>query len=114
MTEHSLKQLIINSLEDMKAENIVTISVDNKTCLFDDMIIASGTSGRHAKAIADKTISALRKQGIKPLSLEGEREAEWILIDYVDVIVHIMKPEIREYYKLEELWSAKQDENQHL
>lgn len=107
MTE--LLQLITDSMEDVKAMDIQTHHVESITSITDYMVIASGRSARQVKAIADKITEKAKQEGHKPLGVEGEQQAEWILIDFGDVIAHIMQPPTRAYYQLEKLWAT--DEN---
>lgn len=100
-----LKQLILTSLEDMKAENIVELDVNGKTSVTDLLIIASGTSSRHVKSIASNVAVEAKKQGNQPLGVEGEGQGEWVLVDMGDIVVHVMQPHVRQFYDLEKLWS---------
>ena len=100
-----LHQRILSSLEDSKAENIVSIELDPAAALADVMVVASGRSSRHVGAVAERLLDDLRKAGIRPLSVEGLEVADWVLIDFGDVIVHVFRPEVRELYNLEKLWS---------
>ncbi len=100
-----LPDIVISSLEDSKAEDITTISLDPAAALADAMIVASGRSARHVSAIAERLRDDLRKQGVRGFSVEGLENADWVLVDLGDVIVHIFRPEIRELYNLEKLWS---------
>ena len=102
-----LKEFIINTLEDNKAEDIISINVQNKTSVTDYMIIVSGRSSRHVKSIADNLIKILKKNKIKPIGIEGYTKSEWILLDFGDLLVHVMHPDKRNFYSLEKLW----DEN---
>ena len=102
-----LKEFIINTLEDNKAEDIISINVQNKTSVTDYMIIVSGRSSRHVKSIADNLIKTLKKNKIKPIGIEGYIKSEWILLDFGDLLVHVMHPDKRNFYSLEKLW----DEN---
>lgn len=104
LTSRQMQTLIKNILDDHKAVDITIIDVRKLTSITDYMIICSGTSTRHVKAMADQLVTKCKAEGIKPLGTEGERGAEWILIDLVDVIVHIMLPQAREFYNLEKLW----------
>jgi len=99
-----LDKEISTILEDLKAEDIVSLNVKNKSSVTDMMIIASGRSTRHVKSISDNIIKKLKKIKIKPLGIEGYSKSEWILIDFGDVLVHVMHPETREFYSLEKLW----------
>ena len=102
-----LKEFIINTLEDNKAEDIISINVQNKTSVTDYMIIVSGRSSRHVKSIADNLIKILKKNKIKPIGIEGYIKSEWTLLDFGDLLVHVMHPDKRNFYSLEKLW----DEN---
>ncbi len=100
----SLKNKIIESLEDIKAVNPVAINVKKISSLADFMIIASGTSVRHIAAIGEKVIDGLKKNRIKDVKVEGQVGDDWVLVDAGDVIVHLMSIEAREFYDLESLW----------
>ena len=99
-----LKESILNILEDNKAENLSMIDVKNKSSVTDTMIIVSGRSTRHVKAIADNLVTKLKKNKVKPIGIEGYNKSEWILLDYGDLLVHVMHPEARAFYSLEKLW----------
>ena len=103
---NSFTRLITDTMEDLKAQDVQTLDVRALTTVTDYMIIASGRSDRQVKAIADKVIEAAKARQIRPLGLEGQRQAEWILIDFGDVIAHVMRPDTREYYQLEKLWAV--------
>jgi ribosome-associated protein len=105
----ALKKSIKNILEDNKAESIVMMDVKNKSSVTDLMFIASGRSTRHVKAIADNLVTKLKKSKIKPLGVEGYTKSEWILLDYGDLLVHVMHPETRDFYSLEKLWDESID-----
>ena len=105
----SLKKSIKNILEDNKAESIVMVDVKNKSSVTDLMFIASGRSTRHVKAIADNLVTKLKKNKIKPLGVEGYNKSEWILLDYGDLLIHVMHPETRDFYSLEKLWDESID-----
>jgi ribosome-associated protein len=94
------------ALEDLKAKDTIEIDVRGKTSVCDYMVIASGTSTRHVKSIADEAVRKVKDLGVMPLGVEGEREAEWVLVDLGDVVVHVMLPRVREYYALERLWTV--------
>lgn len=94
------------ALEEMKAKDAVEIDVRGKTSIADYLVVASGTSTRHVKSVADEVVKFAKKCGVMPLGVEGEREAEWVLVDLGDVIVHVMLPRIREFYALERLWTV--------
>lgn len=105
----TMKTLVINALEDMKAKDIVSLDVKPLTSVADLMVVASGTSNRHVKAIADNVRDKMKQNQIKPLGVEGEEAAEWVLVDLGDIIVHIMLPDTRRFYDLEKLWSMSPD-----
>ncbi|WP_317622572.1 ribosome silencing factor [Ketobacter sp.] len=106
----TLKDIVINALEDMKAKDIVTLDVKPLTSVADLMIVTSGTSNRHVKSIADNVREKVKQHGIQPLGVEGEDVAEWVLVDLGDIIVHIMLPDTRRFYDLEKLWSMSPDQ----
>jgi len=91
-------------LEEYKAENVIKLDVKDKSSVTDTMIIASGRSTRHVKSIADNIIKKLKKIKVKPHGIEGYTKSEWVLIDFGDVLVHVMHPDAREFYSLEKLW----------
>ncbi len=94
------------AVEELKAKDVVEIDVRGKSSVADFLVIASGTSTRHVKSIADEVVKFAKKLDVMPLGVEGEREAEWVLVDLGDVIVHIMLPRVREFYALERLWTV--------
>ena len=100
-----LSSLIIEVLEDAKAEDMVRLPLDGKTALADEMIIVSGRSNIHVSSIADKLSEVLKENGFRDLRVEGQQHCDWVLIDAGDVIVHIFRPEVRAFYNLEKLWS---------
>ena len=103
-TEH-LTTLVVEALDDLKAQDIRVMDVAGLTSITDTMVIASGTSDRHVKALSDNVVEQAKKNGVRPLGVEGEQTREWILVDLGDVIVHVMLPRIRSFYNLEKLWS---------
>ena len=106
MVTDELKQLVINALEDLKAENIVVLDVRDKTDVTDYIVVASGNSSRHVKSIANNVVMEAKKAGHAPLGVEGETDGEWLLVDLADIVVHVMQPQIREFYDLENLWQV--------
>src|ERR1700759_57032 len=98
------QDVVTAALDDMKAVNVKVLDVRGLTDIADVMIIASGTSDRHVKSIADSLVEKAKKSGFRPLGKEGERDGEWVLVDLQDIIVHIMLPRVREFYGLERLW----------
>jgi ribosome-associated protein len=101
-----LRQHVISALDELKAKDVREIDVRGKTSIADLLVIASGTSARHVKSIADEVVKFAKQAGVMPLGVEGEQEAEWVLVDLGDVIVHVMLPRIREFYGLERLWTV--------
>ena len=101
-----LKRIIESSLDDDKAEDIVTIDLAGKSSFADYMIVASGRSQRHVFTLADKLSSRLKDAGNAPLSIEGQENCDWVVVDCGDIIVHLFKPEIREMYNLEKMWAT--------
>ena len=100
----TLKKSIVDILEDNKGENITLIDVKGKSSVTDLMFVVSGRSTRHVKSIADNLVTRLKKNKMKPIGVEGYSSSEWILVDYVDFLVHVMHPETRDFYSLEKLW----------
>ncbi len=94
------------AVEQLKAKDTVEIDVRGKSSVCDFMVISSGTSTRHVKSIADEVVKFAKKLDVQPLGVEGEREAEWVLVDLGDVVVHVMLPRVREFYALERLWTV--------
>lgn len=99
-----LRTLVLNALEDLKAEDVLELDVTDKTSVTDHIFVASGTSSRHVKSIANNVVVEAKQAGVQPLGVEGEDQAEWVLVDLGDVIVHVMQPQVREFYDLESLW----------
>lgn len=97
-------EVLIASLEDSKAEDIITIDLRGKSALGDYMVIASGRSQRHVGAVADHLVTAMKAIGVRDIKLEGLEGADWVLMDTGDIIVHIFHPETREFYNLEKIW----------
>jgi ribosome-associated protein len=95
---------VLTSLEDAKAEDTITIDIAGKSALGDFMVVASGRSHRHVGAIADRVVGDLKRDGFGPARVEGTPHCDWVLIDSGDVIVHIFRPEVREFYNLEKMW----------
>ncbi|MFO1371168.1 MAG: ribosome silencing factor [Candidatus Competibacteraceae bacterium] len=106
MQLEALQKIVVDALEELKAQDITILDVRGIANFTDLMIIASGTSTRQVKALADKVIEKCAVVGIKPLGVEGAREAEWVLVDLNDIVVHLMLPQTRDFYHLEKLWSV--------
>jgi len=104
MESEELLKLAQTSLEDMKARDLRVLDVQKLTSVTDYLLIASGTSDRHVRSMADKLISTAKEAGQRPLGVEGQDAGEWVLIDLQDIVVHVMQPRVREFYKLEDLW----------
>jgi len=100
----ALAQVVLAALEDMKAVNVKAMDVRGITDITDMMVVASGTSDRHVKSIADRVIQRCKEAGYRPYGIEGERDGEWVLLDLNDVVLHVMLPRVREFYALEKLW----------
>ncbi|MDE2249870.1 MAG: ribosome silencing factor, partial [Gammaproteobacteria bacterium] len=100
----ALEKLALRALEDLKAVNIRVLDVRGLTDVADTMIVASGTSDRHVRAIAESVVVKAKAAGRRPMGTEGRQDGEWVLIDLQDVLVHVMLPRVREFYALEQLW----------
>ena len=114
MQADELLALVTNVLDERKAENITTIDVIGKTSFTDYMVVATGTSDRHIKALCNYVAVELKEKGITPQGIEGAQGSEWVLMDLGDVILHVMTAQTREFYQLEKLWSIEntQDNNE--
>jgi ribosome-associated protein len=102
--ETALLQVVRHALDDLKAVNVKVLDVRGVTDFADTLVIASGNSDRHVKSIADRVVEFAKQAGFRPTGVEGERDGEWVLVDLNDVIVHVMLPRVREFYRLEDLW----------
>lgn len=107
MNLQKLQRLVIDALEDVKAQDIKVFNTTDITSLFDRVVIASGTSNRQTRALASSVADAARAHKIPIVAYEGQETGEWVLLDLGDIVVHCMQPEIRRYYNLEEVWGAK-------
>ncbi len=96
---------MIDALDDVKAKDIVRLDVRDVTTVTDFMVVASGTSNRHVKALVENVAEKAREAGHRPIGIEGEEGGEWVLLDLQDTLVHVMLPKVREFYNLEKLWS---------
>lgn len=103
--EDKILDIIEKTLDDNKADDVVVIDLKGKTSIAGKMVVASGTSQRHVASLAEKIQENLKAAGFKTTS-EGEEKADWVLIDAFDVIVHIFKPEVREFYSIEKMWQS--------
>ena len=104
MQVEDLRDLVVRTLDDMKAIDLTVIDVRGKTSITDFFVLASGTSDRHVKAMAETVMYQSKEHGERPLGAEGVNEGEWALVDLNGVVVHLMLPKVRDYYQLEKLW----------
>ena len=102
----AIAALAIRAIEDLKGRDITRLDVGKMTDVADVMVIAGGTSARHVKSIADNVVEQARLEGVRPIGVEGTEAGEWVLVDFGDVIVHVMGDEARRHYSLEKLWTA--------
>ena len=100
-----LKQIVINTLDKNKAQDIISIDLKDKSSMADYMIIASGTSSRHIQSLSEQVLNKLKDNGVNESKIEGKDSNEWKLVDGIDLIVHIFHPEKRKFYELEKMWS---------
>ncbi|MFT6909349.1 MAG: ribosome-associated protein [Oleiphilaceae bacterium] len=107
-----LKSLVIESLEDLKADNICVIDVKDKTSVTDFMVVASGTSTRHVRSLAENLVTEVKSKGVKTLGVEGADVSDWVLVDLGEVVVHVMLPSARTFYDLEGFWRDGPDPSQ--
>jgi ribosome-associated protein len=104
MNADNLVKLVVNTLDDGKGRDITVVDVRGKTSMTDFMVVASGTSERHVKSLAGHVAEEAKKNETQPIGVDGEDVGEWVLVDLGEVIVHVMKPQIRDFYQLEKLW----------
>lgn len=107
MDIQKLQRLVIDALEDVKAQDIKVFNTTHITSMFDRVVIASGTSNRQTRALASSVLDSARKSKVHIVAYEGEDTGEWVLVDLGDIVVHCMQPSIRQYYNLEEVWGDK-------
>lgn len=110
MNLQDLTQLVVEALDDFKAVDVRVIDVRDKTSVTDVMVIATGTSSRHVKSLADNVVTKAKEADVRPLGEEGRDVGEWALIDLGDAVVHVMQAEVRDFYQLEKLWEVAPDE----
>lgn len=113
MELEAMKQAVVDALEDIKAKDIAVIKVSHLTSMTDYMIIATGDSNRQTRALASNVQEKLKEQGAHVLGVEGEESGEWVLVDLGQVVVHIMLPNTREHYNLEQLWGGVEAARRH-
>ena len=106
MNAEELNELVVSALDELKGINIVSLDVRGRSSITDFMVIASGTSDRHVKALADKVSERAKEAGVRPQGIEDGRDSGWVLVDLIDVVVHVMRPDVRAFYNLEKLWSV--------
>ena len=106
MQSKETQELIYKVIEDAKGQDIRVLDVRDISDIADYMIVASGTSSRHVSSVADRIVDELRDHGCRPIGIEGKQGGDWVLIDFGDVIAHIMRPQIRDFYNLEKLWDT--------
>ncbi|CAG1022211.1 Ribosomal silencing factor RsfS [Methylococcales bacterium] len=106
MQSNELLTLVLAALDDGKGNDIKVIDVREKTNITDYMVIASGTSDRHVVSLADRVVDRVKENQLTPIGVEGQNTGEWVLVDLGDAIIHVMKPQTREFYQLEKLWQG--------
>jgi len=106
MDIRKLQKIVVNALEDIKGKDIEVINTTKLTSMFDRVVIATGDSNRQVKALARNVLEKVREAGGEVISTEGEDSGEWVLVDIGDIVVHVMQPNVRTFYNLEELWQA--------
>ena len=106
MEPEKLKDLVVTALEDLKGIDVRVLDVRGMTAITDFMVVVSGTSDRHVKSLARNVLDTARERGVRPFGVEGEQAGEWVLVDLRDVVIHVMRPQMRDFYNLEKLWSV--------
>lgn len=109
MMSRHIAETVVAALEGLKARDICVLDVRDQTSITDTMIIASGTSDRQVRSLAEKVIEACKARGERPIGVEGMDGGEWVLVDLADVLVHVMLPKVRDFYNLEKLWGTPAD-----
>lgn len=107
----AIAEVVLAAIDELKGVDVRTLDVRDQTSITDTIVVVSGTSQRHLKSLADRVLERAREAGIKPLGIEGERGADWYLVDLGDVVVHVMSREKRDFYNLEKLWSMHVDDS---
>jgi len=102
----ALREVVLGALAELKAVDVRALDVRGITDITDTMVVASGTSDRHVKSIADRVVQRCKEAGFRPYGMEGERDGEWVLLDLQDLVLHVMLPRVREFYALERLWEG--------
>lgn len=106
MEKVSILKMVQESLDDMKAQDVRVLDVSDKSTITETIIIATGTSSRHVKAVANRVVMDAKQNGHLPLGIEGEQGSDWVLVDLDEVVVHVMIQQTRDFYNLEKLWST--------
>lgn len=106
MKSEQLAELVAAALDDVKARDTVVLDVRGMTGVTDYMVVSSGTSNRHVKSLAANVVDEAKQQGLRPIGVEGDNVGEWVLVDFGDVVVHVMLPDARAFYDIERLWSV--------
>jgi len=102
----TLRDVVLGALAELKAVDVKALDVRGLTDITDTMVVASGTSDRHVKSLAERVAQRCKEAGFRPYGTEGERDGEWVLLDLQDVVLHVMLPRVREFYALEKLWTG--------
>jgi len=102
----TLRDVVLGALSELKAVDVKALDVRGLTDITDTMVVASGTSDRHVKSIAERVTQRCKEAGFRPFGIEGERDGEWVLLDLQDIVLHVMLPRVREFYALEKLWEG--------
>ena len=100
-----LNALVISALDDLKAQDVVVLDVMALSDVMVTLVIATGTSSRHVKSLAGNVVDEVKKQGLRPIGIEGLEASDWVLVDYGSVVVHVLLPQARKFYDLEKLWT---------
>jgi iojap-like ribosome-associated protein len=104
--QSELSDIVVNALEDLKGQQIQSLDVTTLSNVMDTFVIATGTSSRHVKSLANNVVADAKEKGIRPIGVEGMEEGEWVLVDFGDMVVHVMLATTRSFYELEKLWST--------
>lgn len=108
MKAEQIQKLVLDTLNELKAIDLVTIDVRGLTTITDTMVICSGRSSRHVKSMAESIVTAAKQNKLSYINMEGEREGDWVIVDLADVVIHVMLPTLRDFYRLEDLWEPVQ------
>lgn len=101
----NIKEIAVAALEDLKGKDIVALDVSELSDVMDNLVICTGTSNRQVKSLADNVVEEGKKAGVRPIGVEGMEQGDWVLVDYGDLVVHVMLADVRSFYDLEKLWS---------